>query len=71
MLRGSMGDDRDVMPPRDIHHPDDVTLVARPHKRPMPGKNRGGCQPTRRVVIRDPPDPRRVVIRVPPDPAAS
>ncbi len=59
--------------------PDDVTSVARRHKRSMPGKNRGGasahprdadrCAPDpRRVVIRDPRDPRRVVHHPPHDP---
>jgi hypothetical protein len=72
-----------VLPRRDIigvmtrtpRH--DAPNVA--HRPPQPFKTpqvdrsvgrfiRGGFQPTRRVVVREPPDPRRVVVRDPPDP---
>jgi hypothetical protein len=33
--------DHRVMPPRAIPHPEEVTSVATPHKRPMPGKKQG------------------------------
>jgi hypothetical protein len=63
-----MGDDPGVVRRRYDHHPDDVTSVARPHQRSMPGIAGVVPRPTHRVVIRDPPDARRVVIRGPPDP---
>jgi hypothetical protein len=61
------------------HHPDDVTSVARSHKRFMPGIAGVGFNPpftrcasiraaSRRVVIRGPPASRRAAHRSPPDP---
>jgi hypothetical protein len=66
--RGSMAVDRGVVPIGSRHHPDDVTSVARPHKRLMPGIAGVVPRPTHRVVDHRPSDPRRVVDHRPHDP---
>jgi len=55
-LWGTMAAVRGVVARRPRHHPDDATLVAKPHQRPMPGI--AGVAPKRRPQDRAKREPR-------------